>query len=63
MNNFVDRAAKLFAGLGALNWGTSKFLNLDLLTWVPGGLISTVVVLAIGASGAYLIYLFAKKKI
>lgn len=62
MNKTIETAAKVLAGVGAVNWGLSLF-NFDLLSFVPAGIIKTVAVAAIGLSGATVLYLVYKKKI
>ena len=63
MAKALETGAKVLAGVGALNWGTAKLLSFDVLTFVPAGIISTVAVAAIGASGVWLLYKVVKKKI
>ena len=58
-----DRTAKVLAGIGALNVGTSQFFNLDALTWIPVGMFNTLAVAAVGLSGLYLLYLAFKKRV
>ena len=63
MNKMLERAMKFLAGAGALNWGTSEFINIKALTYVPEGIISTLVIAAIAASGGMVVYWTFKKKI
>lgn len=63
MNKLVERAMKYLAGIGAVNWGTSEFININALTYVPEGIVKTLVVAAIGVSGAFVVYWTFKKKI
>lgn len=63
MNKSIGTIAKVLAGIGALNWGTSKLISLDLLSIVPTGAATTAVVALIGASGAAVLYWVYKKKI
>ena len=58
-----DMVAKVLAGVGAANWGTSQFVGFDVLGFVPAGMIKTVVVALIGLSGFYVLYLAYNKKI
>lgn len=62
VNKFVDLGAKILTAVGALNWGTSQFLNFDVLSFVPG-VWSKVAVALITASGGYVVYLLWKKRI
>jgi len=62
VNKLVDVSAKSLAAIGAINWGTSGFLNFDVLNYVPG-IWNKVVVALITASGAYLVYLLWNKKL
>ena len=59
----LDKAAVIVASIGALNWGLVKFLSIDLLSYVPTGIFSTVVVAAIAASGIYVGYEAIQNKI
>lgn len=63
MNKMLERAMKYFAGIGALNWGTSEFLNINALSYVPDGIFRTAAIAAIAASGAFVVYWTFKKKI
>ena len=63
MNKMLERAMKVLAGLGALNIGTSEFINIDLLSYVPSGIFSTAVIIAVGISGGYVLYWAWQKKI
>lgn len=63
MNKFVDKAAKVLAAVGALNWGTAKVLNFDVLSFIPAGMWTTVTVIAIAASGGYLAWEIYKKRV
>ena len=63
MNKMIEKTAKILAGVGALNWGTAKFVGIDVLSYVPAGIATTVAVGAIGLSGAVVLYLLFKKKI
>jgi len=63
MNKLVEKTMKFLAGAGALNWGTSEFLDVNVLTYLPSGIISTLAVAAIAASGGFVIYLVWKKRI
>ena len=63
MNKMIETGAKVLAGVGALNWGLAKFVNVDVLSYVPSGIINTVVVAVIAASGALVLYLVYQKKI
>ena len=61
---FWHGLALVLAGLGALNWGITKFLSLDLLALLPGGAtVMSVLVGAIAVSGGYVLWLKIKKKI
>lgn len=63
MNKNLQKAMKYLAGIGALNWGSSEFLNLNLLSYVPDGFLSTVVVAFIAISGGFVVYWAWNKKI
>jgi len=63
MNKAIETGAKVLAGVGALNWGTAKLLNFDVLSFVPAGIATTVAVVAIAASGALVLYMIYEKKI
>ena len=63
MNPIVDKGAKVLAALGALNVGLAKIVNFDLLSFVPTGIWTTVVVAAIAVSGGYLGYEIYKKRV
>lgn len=63
MNKMIETGAKVLAGVGALNVGLSKLANIDLLSYVPDGIFSTVVVAAVAASGALVLYMIYQKKI
>jgi len=63
MNKATETTAKALAGVGALNWGLVQWLKFDALSIVPTGIVKTVVVGAIAASGAYVLYLLYEKKI
>jgi uncharacterized membrane protein YuzA (DUF378 family) len=55
--------AMALAGIGALSLGAVKFLNINILSAVPTGMVSTVAIGAIGLSGVYVLALLFKKKI
>jgi uncharacterized membrane protein YuzA (DUF378 family) len=59
----VHVAAVVLAGIGAVNIALSKFVNLDLLNFVPAGMVSTVIYAAVGLSGAVMLYELYDKKI
>ena len=63
MNKMIETGAKVLAGVGAVNVGLDKLLNMDLLSYVPAGIFTTVVVAAVAASGAYVLYMIYDKKI
>jgi len=63
MNKIVDKVAKALAGVGAINLATADLLNFNVLKFVPIGVATTVAVLAIGASGVYVLYELYKKRI
>ena len=63
MNKGIDKTAKVLAGIAALNVGTSKLLNFDVLSYVPTGMWTTLAIVVIGASGAYILYAIYDKKI
>lgn len=63
MNELIEKAAVILTGLGAVNWGLAKFINVDLLGYIPQGIFTTVVVAAIAASGAFVLYKLYQKKI
>jgi len=58
----IDITAKILAGVGALNLGTDKFLNIDVLSHTSG-LVNIAAVIAIAVSGGYILYLLYKKKL
>lgn len=62
MNKAIENGAKAIAGIGALNWGLS-LASINLLEYAPTGIIKTAIIAAIGASGAYVLYLLYEKKI
>lgn len=62
VNMIVDKGAKILAAVGAINWGTSSFLNFDVLTYLPD-VAAKIGLAVITASGAYLVYLLWNKKI
>lgn len=46
----------VLAGVGAINWGLAKFVNVDLLSYIPGGdMVQTGAVALITAAGAYVV--------
>ena len=59
----VSSTAVVFAGVGALNVGLSKFLSFNLLSFVPTGIVSTLVYAAVGLSGAVVLYQLYDKKL
>ena len=63
VNRIVDKSAKVLAAVGAINWGTSELLSFDVLSFVPAGMINTVAIIAIAASGAYVLWNVIQKKI
>lgn len=63
MNKILESGAKYLAGIGALNWGTSQFIGIDALSYVPTGIIQTLAVAAIAVSGGAIIYWAWKKRI
>lgn len=63
MNKAITTGAKVLAGVGALNWGLQKFVNIDVLSYVPAGIFNTVVVALIAVSGGVLLYWVMKKKV
>lgn len=63
MNKMLEKAMKYFAGIGALNWGTSEFVNFNVLDFVPDGIVKTLVIAAIAVSGASVVYWTFKKRI
>lgn len=59
-----DTVLKVLCGVGALNWLTSELLAFNVLTYIPGpAIVKTIAVVAIGASGAYILGAVWKKKI
>lgn len=63
MKKIIETGAGVLAGVGALNWGSSKLLSFDVLKFVPSGIWTTLAVLAIAASGAVVLYMVYEKKI
>jgi len=63
MNKTLENAMKYLAGIGALNIGTSEFLNVNALSYLPEGIVSTIAVAAIAVSGGFVLYWAWKKKI
>lgn len=63
MNKMIETTAKVLAGVGALNIGLDRFANIDVLSYVPAGMFTTVVIAAVAASGAWVLYLTYQKKI
>lgn len=63
MNKMLERAMKYLAGIGAINVATSEFIDINVLNYVPDGIITTLVIAAIGVSGAFVVYWAWKKKI
>lgn len=59
----VHTLAIVLAGVGALNVALAKFLSFNLLSFVPAGIVSTLVYAAVGLSGAYVLYQLYEKKI
>ena len=59
----VSSTAVVFAGVGALNVGLSKFLSFNLLSFVPAGMVSTLVYAVVGLSGAVVLYQLYDKKL
>lgn len=59
----VHTLALVLAGVGAVNWGLSSFLNFNLLSFLPAGIIEKLLVAAIAASGAYVLYALYDKKL
>lgn len=58
-----DTILKAAMAIGALNWATAEFVNIDVLTYVPGGIVKSVVVGIIGIAGVYGLTLLYKKKL
>lgn len=63
VNKIVDKAAKILAAAGALNWGLVEFVKFDLLSLAPAGIIHTLAVAAVAVSGGYVLYELYKKRI
>ena len=63
MNKMLERTMKYLAGLGALNLGTSEFIDINALSYVPAGIFSTLVVAAVAVSGGFVVYWAWQKKI
>jgi len=63
MNKLLERSMKYVAGIGALNIGTAEFLNFDVLSFVPDGIVKTIAIGAIAVSGGFIVYWAWKKKI
>jgi len=62
-NKTLQKVAGVLAAVGAINWGLTKFVNIDLLSYVPEGIFTTAVVIAITVSGVVIGYMVIKKKI
>lgn len=63
MNKTLQTGAIVLAGVGALNWGLQEFLKINVLNYVPVGLIKTAVVAIIAISGGFVLYWKYKKQI
>ena len=63
MARIHETAAKILAGVGAVNIGLSSFVGIDVLGYVPTGIIKTIVVAAVAISGAAVLYWVYDKKI
>ena len=63
MNKMLERAMKYLAGIGALNWGSSEFINVNALSYLGTGIWHTLGVAAIAVSGGFVVYWAWKKKI
>lgn len=63
MNKGIETAIKVIGGLSALNVGLSGLVGIDLLGYVPLGIIKTIVIAAAGISGAAILYWLYEKKI
>lgn len=61
MNKWIDKLAKILVGVGALNWGLAV-VNVNLLSFLPG-VWMTIAELAVGVSGAYVLYEIYNKRI
>ena len=63
MNKMLERTMKYLAGIGAINLGTSEFIDVNLLSYVPEGIFSTLVLGAVAISGGFVVYWAWNKKI
>lgn len=63
MNKLLEKSMKYLAGIGALNVGTSQFVSIDVLSYIPDGIVRTLATAAIAVSGGFVIYWAWKKKI
>ena len=63
MDKMLERSMKYLAGIGAVNWGTSEFININLLSYVPEGIAKTIAIGAIAVSGGFVLYWAWNKKI
>lgn len=59
---YIDKTAKVLAGVGALNLGLTEFMRVNLISLLPSAL-SLVTIGAISVSGGYLLYLIFRKSI
>ena len=54
----LDRLALLLVVIGAINWGSCGLFQFDIVSWIFGGIIFTVVAIA----GLWCISLFFRKR-
>lgn len=59
----IETIAKVFAGVGALNWGLQEFVKINVLDYVPTGMIKTAAIAVIAVSGGAVLFWVYKKKI
>ncbi len=52
----IDIVAKILVILGAINWGLVGIFGLDLVSYLPWGLLQTIVYVLIGISGLWMVY-------
>lgn len=62
MNQHIKTGAKVLAGVGALNLGLNQFVKIDLMSYVPAGMVQTIVIAAVAISGGALLYWTFKKE-
>lgn len=59
----IETAALWISAIGAINWGLSKFVSIDLITKLPNTMLQTGAYALVAASGGYVAYLLFNKKI